>query len=436
MDTVDCRGKQAARLVGCDQSRRRLVSGGDDSANRGSTNSDWLVITELIVVALVLASGILAARCGGFDDWVLPAVGWISGLSLLIIVTSLLVICGLPTDAFVSLGLTALLPSIWWAALHRQGQDVSIPIATWAATAITALLFVVGLHQLHLVKLSPDSYHYLNTAALLASGNIEYAAPNWLQLRLLGVPSIHSAANLSGGYYLRSVTPLLSLSTLMLLGWICMQWCRSTIRNRHIAAALAVLAPLLLASHHQFAYHAFYINGHILVGTYLLILAGGSWLLTSGAKVDVRAIWLLQILCIPPLVVTRPDGALFAALALLPTLVCERFSPRQRGSLLGILGTAMIVWHGFLWMRYSAADQPIAATVTGMFGLGVVSLIAIPVLFWRRAAAHLRHLLPAVQTALWFSLWLSWCAIWNRFARVCVRRFTMSSLTPADGAFP
>ena len=362
------------------------------------------MITEFLTIAAILIGGIAYARAAGFEGWILPAIGMIAGISLQITITGLLVMCQLPTSALLIVCLTMFIPVAWWLACCQGNKNVAVSLLTVVGTGFVLLVAVFAFAKLNLVKLSPDSFNYLNMGALLSSGNMEFAAPNWLQLRSVGVAAIHAPANLSGAYYLRSITPLLSLSVVTMLAWIGCRWYQSTAATRSTACGVAVVAAILLATHHRFVYHAFYINGHMIMAACLLIVAGGSWLLAESANVNKQAIWLLQLICIPPLVMTRPDGALFAGLALLPAIVSEQFSHRHRAVLMATLGGSIVAWHCFLWHRYAASGDSPPISVSGMIGLGVLSLVAIPVMSWRLATPYLKHVLTTVEASLWIGL--------------------------------
>ena len=351
---------------------------------------------EIFVILLLLYSGMLVASCAGFDSWISAPLGVLISAAMLTNVTTCLVIFGLPTNYGISLGTVACLSLLTWGLGMRRLP--TLPNVLFAS----ALAIVVCLitHRVHLVKVSPDSFNYLNTAALLSSDQMEHAAPNWLQLRALGVPSLHAPANHTGAYYLRSITPLLALSTVLTLSWLCLRWCREE-HSGMFSVSLSVMVGLLLLSHQRFAYHAFLINGHIFFAAMLLVIVGGSWMLANDLTQQRRGILLLQCICIPTLIVLRPDGAIFAGLALIPSFVSSKFLALHRASLLGVLGLGVAIWHAYLWHRYALVGDYIPSTVTGMVGLGLICLLAVPILYWQPNAPWMPWALPTIEVGLW-----------------------------------
>jgi hypothetical protein len=332
------------------------------------------LIIELLTVFAVLTGGCALVRAAGIGGWALPALGYLAGTALLILIGTVQVVTPLPTAPLLTLALTAAIPVAWWAGRLRAGHEVAVPWR-WAVLVVVAVAAAVGvLRAAHLVKWSVDSFKYVMAGSLLASGEYDSGADlSLLTKRLLAAPLIHAPANLGGEYYLRSVIPLLALATVGTLAWLVLTGLRGRLARGSLAG-FAALAVLLLVSTNRFVFHAFYVNGHLLFAALLLLIAGCGWLLVSDTGVPARALTTLQLIAVPALVVTRAEGWLVAGLALLPTLLSGRTATRHRAALLATLGAATAAWHGYVAVALHARDES-ATMAAGQAALGVVLVL-------------------------------------------------------------
>jgi hypothetical protein len=357
------------------------------------------LIVELLSVAAVFTGGCLFVRAAGLTGWPVPAFGLLAGICVQVAVGTVQVVTGLPTWPALTLALTAGLPALWWLVRWRRGQVSGLPVPSTVLSLVLLAGAVALLRATNMVKWHIDSYTYLMTSSMLANGSYhDGITPVQATKRLLGVSLLHAPAQLAGEFYLRSITPLLAVATVAALVALFRWGTRDRLPPAHVAG-FAVLAVLLLVSSNRFVFSAFYLNGHLLVGALILVLAGCGWLLLTG-RYAAAPLMALQLVAIPALVVTRPEGTILAGLALLPTLLSRAVPLRHRAAALAVLGVTTAGWQASLLWIYRQHEEPVPLSVTGMLAAGV--LLA--------AAAGLLPRLPQSIRLLWITeagLWLA-----------------------------
>lgn len=358
------------------------------------------MIVEVLSVAAIFVGGCLFVRCAGLSGPAVLVFGWLAGVCLQLTAGLLQVMVPLSTSPVLTLALTLGGPAIWWLVRWRRGRDVGLPVshrsALWHSALVMVALtsVVVLLRAANLVKWHIDSFTYLMTSSLIANATFYPAVtPEQATKRLIGVPVLHAPAQLSGEFYLRSVTPLLAVATVAALVWFL-----------HRGLGFAILAVLLLVSNNRFIFSAFYLNGHLLVGALMLTIAGCGWLLISGTdRAEPRALVALLLIALPAVVVTRPEGTMLASLALLPLILSPRVPARHRAAALVVLGVATLGWQTVeLWV-YLHAGEPVPRSVAGMLALGVLLLLTAGVIGWLDRLHRLPVLL-IIELGLWLGL--------------------------------
>jgi hypothetical protein len=155
----------------------------------------------------------------------------------------------------------------------------------------------------------------------------------------------------------------------------------------------------------------------------MLFIAGAGWLTARNAETDADpnvpqfGLIALQSIAIPALVVARAEGALLAALVLLPTLLCRHIAPKFRIFLLCVFGASVVAWNLFL---LSALPEDLRKPMqilpplgVGALSLGVASLLGLP---WvRKQFATLEKQAPLILIAAGATLWvaLAASALWQ-----------------------
>lgn len=364
------------------------------------------MILETVTVLAILVGGSALVRTTGLRGWPLPATGFVAGTCVMIAFATVQVVLALPTTPAITLVLTLGVPVSWWLRRRHQGQDVAVSLSSSLLLGGAVIVVVAILRAAHLANFHWDSYRYLQGAGLLAGNNLDVQSFQQFETRLLSTAVIHSPAHLHNEFYVRAITPLLAAATVAILVWLCTVGLRTQLMRTDVLA-VTTAAVALLVTNNRFVFHAFYINGHLVVAALLLVIAGCSWVHLRGGDVPTRALLLLQALAIPALVVTRPEGSLIAGLAVLPLVAAVSVPWRQRAALLAVTGGAIAVWHGFLlYVHAQQREGELSGALLVMTGLGVAALAAVPVLAWPRVQPRLRHAPGLVEVGLWLFLGL------------------------------
>lgn len=362
------------------------------------------MIAESLVILAVLLGGSLTVRVLRFRGWPVPAIGYAVGVALLAIITALAAIASVSVPPWVPVALTVLGPTALWLWLVVRGADVQVSILAAAGVASVAIGSVAAFRAGNLVNLTPDSYRYLSTGGLLANGRLEEASPFLLESRLLTVPAMHAPAALSGELYLRSVTPLLAVSCVLILVWIARIGLRAH-PGGPSPLVVAVTAGALLLTTNRFVFHAFYLNGHMAMATWLLLLGGVSWLaLRERANLTTTQLVSLQVLIIPAVVLTRPEAGLMVGLLLLPLIVVDRVAVPLRWVGMFALGASMIVWQGFLAVNYRGSEGAAPTSVDGLFVAGVGAVLLAVVITRTGVRWIPRRVLGLTEGTLWLAV--------------------------------
>ncbi len=361
-------------------------------------------IAEAITVNVILAGGWLFARALGLNGWVLPVLSYILGTAILVAVGFILIIFVLPTNPIVTLSLTIIIPSIFFLSSQYGNLDIHWRQLSISLIAIAVLVYVF--RQANLVSWHTDSLRYVMTGAVIAGDEYRLISINLLSKRLLSVPLIHAPANLVDEFYLRSAVPLLAISIVGLFVWFCFKGLPSQLGQRRITL-LTVGGVLLLVSNNRFVWHAFYLNGHLLFGALVLLIAGCGWLMATGARsLSSRpgALIAMQAVAVPALVVTRAEGFLVAAVAMLPTLLHKSIPSNHRILLLLVFAVSVTAWNLFASGNYIMHGKELPASVVGPLALGLIGLLGAPLLRLRLFEDNSARILVAVELLIWVAL--------------------------------
>ena len=372
------------------------------------------MILEIFIILAVLLGGSALMRTTGIRGWPLPALGFIAGICLQVIIGSIQAITALPTYPMFTIILTISLPSAWWLISFLQGRNVSIKWTSALFTCTVVIILVILLREANLVNWHTDTYHYLMSGKLLADNNYYAIILNALTKRLLALPLIHAPANLQGEYYLRSFSPLLAISTIMVFSWFLKLGLRHKLSLKYFSV-ISVSGILLLITNNRFVFNAFYINAHLLFAALLLIISGSCWLLIRRADVPARALLTMQLLAIPVFILTRAEAFIIAALALLPFAISDKIPSMQRAFSLLVFGISVTVWHSFLAIAYIQRGAEIPLSVSAPFALGIFSILVVPFLSRQYYRQYYSRLPIILETGLWLALFVFAIIQPNRF---------------------
>ncbi len=255
---------------------------------------------------------------------------------------------------------------------------------TWLVPAATvAGAFVIGFiaRLPNLTRMTVDSTRYLLTADVLeTSGSLSAASPFDLRMRHLVTPLLHTPGVVADGPgYSAVITPLFALSGLALVAWLASRAFGAARTPWAVVGALA----FLIVTANRFGYHSFYVNGHMFFAVFLLVGVGLAWYATQTEN------WLLfapASFGFAALVPLRPEGAITAAIFLVPLLVSDRVPYVQRWRLVVPYVVAAVLWNGAVWAPHARnADLGIGGPVYGTIfivlgvaaGLGLLSLAGV-----------------------------------------------------------
>jgi hypothetical protein len=355
---------------------------------------------EIIAILSMLVGGSAVIRVLGIKGWVLPALGFLVGVCIYITIGTIQAITPITTSPLITMLLTALVPLTVWATSYFRGKDVGINARMVALIIIAVVLFVLFFRDANLVNWHTDSFRYVMTGSLVAGENYDSVSVNLVTKRLLSVPLLHAPAVLSGEWYLRSFTPLMALSMLVTMAWFIWTGLKKKFNTKTIIT-FTILGLLVLAATNRFVFHVFYINGHLLFGALLVLLAASSWLLAMNKEVPRRALLVVQALAIPALVVTRPEAPLVAGLAILPLLLSGVVTYRYKAVLAGTLGVSVVAWQLFTMSVYGTEGSDITVFVYGLLIAGAALLFAIPLLRHKWLSENHKALLWTAEGGLW-----------------------------------
>ncbi|WP_341953813.1 hypothetical protein [Salinibacterium sp. TMP30] len=362
-----------------------------------------MIVEVTLILAIVLGGSALMQSFGARGLGV-PILGATAGLALYLCIGAIQVMTPVTSSPILTIALTVLIPStLWlWLRLSKRAEFGLRP--GWAAIIVAGVVGSVAVFRaLPQVAWSNDSLQYLLNGSLIASNNITIASTSLLPKRLIGVPELHAAANLGGEYYVQSITPLIAALLLALLAW--MLWeSLSPHLSRCALTLLVVGGVVFLVSMNRFVFHAFYLNGHLLFGMFMLVVVGGGWMLVSTDSVKKTALVIAMALAVGALVFVRAESSILVFLVLLPILFHHSVSRIHKSVLLAVLGAGTIAWQSFMAAVYLAQGLSVAFSIWGLLGFGVMILAAIPLLQWNQLMKRGRLVLVLTEVVLWLAL--------------------------------
>ncbi len=289
---------------------------------------------ELAVLAGLAYAGALTAGLGGATRfWPRLALALPLGVAVYVPALLVLLVAGLPVApravlVVVASGLTI-------------GTVVRGPRLLGGALAATAVygVAVLVLDRLTFVRVTPDSFRYLESAGILRDFRSLEAVTGPLALtRQFTYPAVQALAA-PGGY----------LGTLSLLGLLAAVGVVLVVANETLGAAAphpAVQALVLAAvlAPNRVAFHALYLNGHTLFAALLAVIGAAGWIAWK-RPAAVGAWWLPATLAAVALVPLRPEAVLVTGVALLPLVFAPAVPLAWRRAPVLALGAVTLLWY-------------------------------------------------------------------------------------------
>ena len=204
---------------------------------------------------------------------------------------------------------------------------------------------------------------------------------------------------------MRSVTPLISLSSIGSLVWLLKQSLKKSV-TKDVATTLVLMAVLLLITTNRFVFHSFYINNHLFFGTITLIMVGLAWLIATKKNPFPQnaGLWLISIM-IPAIILTRAEASINTLLTLLPLLTFSAIAFKKRLFVLSALAGSMIVWQSIVSINEHQIRGSISLESYGLLIAGLaLLLVAAPLLKTRFISRHAKLVLYLAEGVILLGL--------------------------------
>ncbi len=305
------------------------------------------MIVEVANAWILALSGALVLRAARLRGWGLLPLGFILGICLEIGWGTVQAFAHLPGSPLLTWALCLGTGIGAWAWRSGRGEFLRLPWWPMAGVAATLVAAIALIRALRLYTWHIDSLEYIQQAKLLTRGHfLDTANAYVLDKRLIGFPLLEAPAQLSNGYVLFSVVPLLAVATLGALAW----FVRVRVMEgfgRVATVGVVALSVVALASFNRFIANAWYVNGHLLAAALVLVAGGACWMLLDGSRSQAAPMAVVLALSAPALILVRPEGVFLVVVLLAPALASRRVALRTRRALAASTGAVMVVWFGF-----------------------------------------------------------------------------------------
>ncbi|MBU1249996.1 MAG: hypothetical protein KJ659_06135 [Actinobacteria bacterium] len=357
---------------------------------------------ELFPILVWVLSGFVVARSLGITGPLLALVSFPLGVAIGILLFLVQVTLPVPSWPLIALIAAAVAAAV---VLVRDASRGCL-LAQWrwlVVPAIVSAAVTVLMQVLPAIHWSTDSLFNLEISRLLVAD--EFGQVDWgaAERRQLAVPFVHGVSlQLGQGDYLAPLAPLLALSVLGLVWWLLRS--RLSARHGYVADLIGVLGAFVVMSMNRFVFHAFYLNGHLLFATLLLVLVGLFWARLAAFDVGAspRALVFVPLLVAPAIVVTRPEGTLLLIIVAVALWASDReLGPPTWLSL--VIGLATAVWNARLIVGELQRSGGAATSAMVMFALGLV-MLALPIVARRLPRSALDRSTWLLESALWLAL--------------------------------
>lgn len=336
------------------------------------------MIWEAIYLLCLLSfgSGILALA--SFRRFMSIPVGLLLGIASFVVAGFFLGITSLPISPRLIFLLFGLIGLVMWVSLFVKRLLPKRLIILSALSCVVICFSVVFFWKANLTKYHYDPFRYLMTASLFASENTDALTENLLSKRFSAVSIMHSPAYQTGEFYIRSITPLISITTLLLVAWLITESLRGKIATK-LAWVYAALGVLLLITSRSYIWHTFYLNGHLLMGAFALALSTSAYL-QAKSKSTSMAYAIIMCGSVVGAILTRPEAAVFTALAITPILLAPRIAVGTKQAVLASYGLALLLQQVFIVGGMSRIHEQAPSSAKALLLLAALSLMTIPLL--------------------------------------------------------
>lgn len=331
---------------------------------------------ELFILLSFFVLGYSILKYIGMTGWGLVPLSFLAGVALVIVIFKIFLISGIKTGPLWVLSSVIMSSVILFVLGYRKytRSDILYLIAGFSLIAVCTFL----LHEYHLVKYHIDSFRYLDSALLISQDNFNLASMNHYMKRSLVVPALHSFAPLYGEYYVRSVTPVLSLALLGSMVWALAAYSEG---SKKMIAFIAVLMIFLLVTNNRYVFNSFYINGHLIFAIYTWLAALMAWSLSINPVKQPKSIGLILFCAsISVLVAVRPEGFIIASLFVALVLLSERCDTSIKSVSVLWFTVSVLMWYGYVAFNQSSGYMYSDLSLMAPFILSIILILGLVVL--------------------------------------------------------
>ena len=375
------------------------------------------LLEPLFIIFIITSGAVLLRRLGySLSFWLLP-LGLLCGMCQFVVINYSQVLLPVTSSPLVTMSVMLSILLVCVIYLYRNsllptGKQIYYIQLSLALVAVSILVIT----ELNLVKFHYDSYLYLLTGRYIANNDIGNIISLYAQKRFGSAAIIHSSAESFDRLYLRSITPLLSLTTLSLFPYFLYHGFKEKItahKARLIIGLVSSLGVVLLVTNHSYLFHSFYINGHMIFASLMLVFIGAGWLIASEADIgdNGKALIILQALAVIVMIATRPEGALVVGVAMLPQVLSKHLTDVHKRLILYSFGVGVLLTQAFL-VKISVAQNSfdpaslLEPQRLGFIILGLGSIFSAKLLFSKFAMKNSERLLWLTEFGLWALLGL------------------------------
>jgi len=308
------------------------------------------MIIEFISILIVFISGFTFLYSLGIRGYSTIPLGFIIGLSMQIIIGGFQIITTISTTPILTLLIILALPFIWLLCVKNSYKIDRDGISRFCLH-LSIIFIVVSISIIFFfnegwVKWSYDSLRYILSSKIFYDNRISILSEDLLTKRLFGVPVVHMPAQMSGENYLRSVFPLLGITTVTSFMFFVKLSLKKHLSSKKIWV-LVIIGGLLLVSNNRFIWNWFYLNNHLICAALVMVMSACGWLIIHDKESYSKCFFPLIIIVIPALIFTRPESVIIASVAIIPMIFSEIFSQKQKMILLTCLGSSTTTFYGY-----------------------------------------------------------------------------------------
>ena len=334
------------------------------------------MINEIVFLFTAFIAGSIFTGASSLGKFSIPALGFIIGCALQIIIGTILAFTGKPVSPILNI-LLVLGFSIAWLFYKKKTtflKDIRLSkILLYIALPFSIItIFTIYFFNEGWARYSGDSWGILRTLQDIAQNGALYISPLDITTRLFGSILLHLPATVAGEFYMRAVLPLLGISIIFALMWFVYIGCGRALQAKK-TILLVIMAGLLLLSNNSFIFHSLYIHTHLICAAMALLITGCGWLMVRDKPENRNGYLAIIVIAIPAFILTRTESVMIASMAIIPMIaVKDVISIKQKRIILLSFGLSTLLCYGYIIIAYGSRLY----TDPDMLGMGGLTPIA------------------------------------------------------------